>query len=196
MKKIICFVLILLVFFTPIYETEIFANNNGNRELYYAQYSGIAESSGYSTNCIFTINQINGSTFSGRFAAPDLPGYSFDEAVQGSISLSSESYTCTFTVYFRTYYYSNVTVVVYPRSGIAICNCDGSFHSDETFSMSGTVDKYYSQNFSYNENDMKMCMDFSNTVYQGDNNEEESNQSTEHLFTHCRITHPTECRCQ
>ena len=62
---------------------SVFANDSTNSNLYYAQYSGTAESSGYTTNCVFTLNQITGNTFSGRFAAPDLPGFDFDEAVQG-----------------------------------------------------------------------------------------------------------------
>ncbi len=168
MKRIMCFLIVFVMLISNLSNNSIIANAEDN---YYAQYSGSTQASwGYNPNCTFTINKIVNGRFSGRFAASNLGSYNFDEAISGTVYTSGDTFTCVFTVHFyNNNYYSNMLITVHPFDGYCDCFCVGSWHMED-FTMYGTS-FYFEGDYGitgsdyFDVNDMKMCMDLSNEIY-------------------------------
>ena len=173
MKKLKSFISIFLILLTFIPTSNItcYANQNDDSE-YYAQYSGSTDASwGYKPYCTFTITKIVNNKFIGRFSATNLGQYSFDKSVNGSVTFGKNSFTCSFTVkFYNDRYYSNITATVDKIDGTCECFCEGSWHLED-FIMTGTKFNYPagfgvdSQFTSFSENDMKICMSLSASIY-------------------------------
>lgn len=173
MKKLKSFISIFLILLTFIPTSNItcYANQNDDSE-YYAQYSGSTDASwGYKPYCTFTVTKIVNNKFIGRFSATNLGQYSFDKAVNGSVTFGKNSFTCSFTVkFYNDRYYSNITATVDKINGTCECFCEGSWHLED-FIMTGTKFNYPagfgvdSQFTSFSENDMKICMSLSASIY-------------------------------
>lgn len=173
MKKLKSFISIFLILLTFIPTSNItcYANQNDDSE-YYAQYTGSTDASwGYKPYCTFTVTKIVNNKFIGRFSATNLGQYSFDKAVNGSVTFGKNSFTCSFTVkFYNDRYYSNITATVDKINGTCECFCEGSWHLED-FIMTGTKFNYPagfgvdSQFTSFSENDMKICMSLSASIY-------------------------------
>lgn len=173
MKKLKSFISIFLILLTFIPTSNItcFANQNDDSE-YYAQYSGSTDASwGYKPYCTFTVTKIVNNKFIGRFSATNLGQYSFDKAVNGSVTFGKNAFTCSFTVkFYNDRYYSNIFATVDKINGTCECFCEGSWHLED-FIMTGTKFNYPvgfgvdSQFTSFSENDMKICMSLSASIY-------------------------------
>lgn len=139
---------------------------------YYAQYSGSTTASwGYKPDCTFTITKIAGNRFKGTFSAQNIDKYSFTQNITGTVTKSSESFTCFFSVnFYNNRYYSNIIATVYPYEGKCECFCEGSWHLVD-FIMNGTkfsnkIDPNKVIELSnYNEDDMILSMKLSNYIY-------------------------------
>lgn len=173
MKKLKSFISIFLILLTFIPTSIItcYANQNDDSE-YYAQYSGSTDASwGYKPYCTFTVTKIVNNKFTGRFSAANLGQYSFDKAINGSVTFGKNSFTCSFTVkFYNDRYYSNIIATVDKINGTCECFCEGSWHLED-FIMTGTKFNYPvgfgvdSQFTSFSENDMKICMNLSASIY-------------------------------
>ena len=173
MKKLKSFISIFLILLTFISTSNItcYADQNVDSE-YYAQYSGSTEASwGYKPYCTFTVTKIVNNKFTGRFSAANLGQYSFDKAVNGNVTFGKNSFTCSFTVkFYNDRYYSNITATVDKINGTCECFCEGSWLLED-FIMAGTKFNYPegfgvdSQFTSFSENDMKICMSLSASIY-------------------------------
>lgn len=178
MKKIRVFLIVILVIVFAFCNNNIMVlaeNKQSVNENVYAQYSGSTEASwGYKPYCTFMVNKIVNNKFVGRFSASNLGQYSFDEAVSGSVTFGTNSFSCTFTVkFYNNRYYTNITATVDKINGTCECICKGSWHWED-FIMTGTKFNYPvgfgvdSQFTSFSENDMKLCMNLSNAIYGDD----------------------------
>ena len=164
-------IFLILLTFIPTSNITCYANQNDDSE-YYAQYSGSTDASwGYKPYCTFTVTKIVNNKFIGRFSATNLGQYSFDKSVNGSVTFGKNSFTCSFTVkFYNDRYYSNITATVDKINGTCECFCEGSWHLED-FIMTGTKFNYPagfgvdSQFTSFSENDMKICMSLSASIY-------------------------------
>ena len=134
------------------------SNNVAKAESYYVSYQGTLTSLVGSGTCIFTVYELNNNSFSGHIYNSSSPRLDMD--VSGTLYRDSSSFECVFGA--TNSYSFNITV--YPREGRANCIVGGGIIFEDEFSMTGTVDKLFGVNW-YNNDDMRMCMDLSNSVY-------------------------------
>ena len=173
MRRIISLVLALLISLSIVIidNKASYANTDYciNSSIYTGTYDG-------STPMEFTINSVNkeDNTFTGHVKI-NHQLVSIDKDISGSITLNQQNFVCTFGFSFYwliTTYDTTFEITVDPLTGIATGYGGGGVLIAGDVNLTGTINPYYNQSLSYNENDMKMCMDFSYSVYQGDNNDE------------------------
>ena len=124
----------------------------------------------------FTINSVNkdNGTFTGHIKI-NHQYVTINNVISGSIALNQQNFVCTFGFsydWFITTYDTTFTITVDPFTGTATGYGGGGILIAGNVSLTGTINPYYNQTLSYSESDMKMCMDFSYTVYQGYKNSE------------------------
>ena len=175
MKKLNFLISVFLILLTFVSTSNItcYANQSDSSE-YYAKYSGSTTATyGYKPNCTFTIIKIVDNKFIGRFSATNLGKYSFDEPVNGTVKHGTNDFTCIFTVkFYNNTFYSNIAATVDKINGTCNCSCSGSYHFNlKDFTMIGTKFNYTtgfgvdSQFASFSEDDMKICMSLSASIY-------------------------------
>ncbi len=133
----------------------------------YAQYSGTTTTSGYEPYCVFSIYSLTENSFSGNFTASNLGKYNVSQNVSGRVYKRFDSFTCYFS--FKNYYNTTFMITVFPFKGYCECISSGNWHFAD-FQMTGTKISYttnseISGNSSFNESDLKMCMNLSEKAY-------------------------------
>lgn len=161
MKKVISFLVALILFSTTIslnYEYIAFSEIAG-----IAEYTGLYNGHDFKFK-IYNIDYEN-KTFIG-YLYTNNEFVTIDQPINGEVALKDDNYVCTFNFsysWFITTYDALFYIAIYPEKGEAIGNGGGGIlFADTDFPLTGTIDKFF---FSYNERDMKLCMDLSYTIY-------------------------------
>ncbi len=170
MKKIISIIISAIIIIQNIlFGITVYASDTTNDYIY--KYSGETHSNGYNVTCTLTITQVIGERFRGTFSAEGISIYSFtNKPISGNVVTGENLMTFIFQVkFYNDRYYSNVYTTISPYEGVADCFCFGSWHLED-FKMTGEkqLRKEYNSSIdlaNYNEDDMKLCMNFSKAAY-------------------------------
>lgn len=124
----------------------------------------------YSAYCTFTVDQMVGNRFRGSFTVTNIPIPYVNTNVEGSFVGGDKSLTFMFSD--SSYYNANFVFTAKLNEGRCICQATCSQMDWDTFVLTGdaitydySIDSTLNANANYKENDMKMCMFLSNSVY-------------------------------
>lgn len=171
MKKFLSITLSVILMLSIIPLT-VFADDSKD---VYCQYTGSTTASwGYKPNCTFTVNKIVGDKFKGSFVATNLGSYNLSKQVEGTVYKDINSFTCQFSI--PEYYDTWFSILVHPYQGYCQCVTAGNWHFED-FEMTGTKFSYVNDDSELGKddidiNDVKLCMNLSNTAYDIKNNSE------------------------
>ncbi len=184
MKKIISSLLTitLLVSVLLIDDFCTYASNNDNY-INSSYYTGTYASS---SPMEFTINTVNmeSGTFSGHVVIDD-PLTSVDKNITGSITFNSNSITCSFSFDLYWIYSAAFNLTINTFTGVVTGTGGGGLLLAGDVNLTGTIHTYYNQLLSYSENDMKMCMDLSNAIYDKSENKLDSSLNRYENLEYC-----------
>lgn len=167
--RIIALLLVISIFSTLIISKPITVKANSHIT-FHAEYIGTYDSN---DDLIFSVYNVDvkTNTFNGHiyYRSYDNSSFIIDKDVSGNITFQYNFYTCSFDVSYIYSLFSNTIhfdITVYPQTGTAVgSGTDGFLFWDEDFELQGTINKFYDEKMSYNEEDMKMCMALSRAIY-------------------------------
>ena len=168
-RKFLSIILSFAIISTTV-ATLPFRSNASEKSEFVALYSGTYDGSTPMEFKILSYDMENG-TFVGYLYIDDSL-VKIDRYVSGRAYFYGPYYECHIEFDYRwlfTTYGAAFNLRIDPYTGTVTGDGGGGmlFFSD-TINLKGTVDKFYNSSFSYNKNDMKMCMDLSNAMYKSD----------------------------
>ncbi len=161
LKKILSFVLSLSILMTFIAFSPVCAEAVEITD-FECSYSGYYDSVTKFDFSIYNVDKEKG-TFNGHVIIKDNESsVDVDKDVSGTIEYYADYFICNFSVKYRwlfSSYTATFKITVHPFEGTATGSGGGGILLGiDDFQLYGSTLDYYSEDFSYNENDMKMCM--------------------------------------
>lgn len=167
-KRILSIILSFAIISTTIAAIP-FKSNASTKSSFVASYSGTYDGTTPMEFKISSYDTENG-TFVGYLRIDDSL-VNIDQYVSGRAYFYGPYYECHIEFDYRwifTTYDAAFNLKVDPFAGTVTGEGGGGMlFFSETIYLTGTVDKFYNSSFSYNEDDMKLCMTLSNCVYYG-----------------------------
>lgn len=164
-------VLLFSNFAVNILQVKANTKNVQNHYIIY-QYSNGESSNDKIKFEIYSTNKIN---FEGHLQVKDDSGaVNFDDDVSGTIKYFGNYFECycefKTTWVFGIKYNSNATITVYPFSGKANITFggEGLIALMGEYELLGSKNDFYNSELMYNDYDIRMCLDLSNTMYCSD----------------------------
>ena len=161
MKKIISVLLTIIIIVSLFNMNTLCVSGEIGHFVSLSKYVGSYSSDSPMEFSIDSVNYTN-NTFTGWLKIDDLI-VNPNQSVSGNISYNNDNYICSFSL--NNYYPFSLTI--HPFTGVVTGIGGGGwlFYSYDIH-LEGPINPCYNKPYSYNDEDMRMCMDFSDSIYE------------------------------